>query len=294
MKKIFPFLFLFVCSKLCAQNVGIGNTNPSEKLDVNGNVNISGTIKANGVDGQPNQVLMKNNTGSLAWGDLSQFKKAITFLSNGSWTVPAGVTQIAVEAWGGGGGSTNYSGGGGGGYIYAVFAVTPAANINFSIGTGGIGNSSISGNIQAGDGGTTSLGSQNASLSAYGGDGSIYSQGSSYGFVSAGGSYAASPLETFYYYGIKGQAGTANSDRYEQSAPGIFFDIENSGKGGDGGNSSNTGGAGGFQVYNVTSSVYVNTINSIAGGIPRGGGGAGFKRGGSAYNGANGMVIIHY
>ena len=40
-------------------NVGIGTTNPAEKLDVNGNINLNGTIKVNGQDGQAGQVLMR-------------------------------------------------------------------------------------------------------------------------------------------------------------------------------------------------------------------------------------------
>ena len=42
-----------------AQNVGINNPNPNEKLDVNGNINVTGTIKANGSAGSPNQVLKR-------------------------------------------------------------------------------------------------------------------------------------------------------------------------------------------------------------------------------------------
>ena len=45
------------------------------------------------------------------------------FTSNGSFTVPAGITSITVEVWGAGGKgstlSTNTAGGGGGGGAYA-------------------------------------------------------------------------------------------------------------------------------------------------------------------------------
>ncbi len=43
-----------------AQNVGIGKSNPTEKLDVSGNVNIDGRLKLNGSAGQPGQTLMYN------------------------------------------------------------------------------------------------------------------------------------------------------------------------------------------------------------------------------------------
>ena len=50
-------------------NVGINNLTPAERLDVNGNINVTGTIKANGAPGLPNQLLGTNETGSLAWVD---------------------------------------------------------------------------------------------------------------------------------------------------------------------------------------------------------------------------------
>lgn len=89
-----------------SQNVGIGNTNPGERLDVNGNINLNGTIKTNGVDGSSGQVLMKDNNGNLVWGDMSEFWNLATSIAAGAgiWTVPTGVTRVWVEVWGGGGG----------------------------------------------------------------------------------------------------------------------------------------------------------------------------------------------
>lgn len=54
--------------------VGVCNTAPAEELDVTGNINVTGTIKANGVDGSAGQVLMKGNTGNLAWGNFSPYR----------------------------------------------------------------------------------------------------------------------------------------------------------------------------------------------------------------------------
>ena len=66
---------------------------------------------------------------------------------NGTWTCPAGVTQIRVEVIGAGGGvtapSNNNSRGGGGGGAYAqrtVFNVTPTTTYNFTVGAGSSGN----------------------------------------------------------------------------------------------------------------------------------------------------------
>jgi len=100
-----------------SQNVGVGNTSPTEKLDLTGNINVTGTIKANGEDGSDNQVLMKNNSGLLAWGDMCHYKNAVTFttLGAGTCTVPAGITKIRVQLWGGGGAGTGNGSGAGGG-----------------------------------------------------------------------------------------------------------------------------------------------------------------------------------
>ena len=52
--------------------MGIGNTTPTEKLEVTGNIKTSGTITAGAItipntDGTPNQVLTTNGSGALSW-----------------------------------------------------------------------------------------------------------------------------------------------------------------------------------------------------------------------------------
>ena len=143
--------FAFIFQIVAAQNVGIGNPTPAEKLDVKGNINVSGTIKADGVDGLPNQVLMKNSSGVLTWGDVTEFKNYVifTFTSSGSvqnWSVPAGVTKIKAELWGGGGkGNSVYgsltagSGGGSGGFIAGYFTVTGGTSVSITVGAGSTG-----------------------------------------------------------------------------------------------------------------------------------------------------------
>jgi hypothetical protein len=101
------------------RNVGIKNPTPAEALDVTGNINVTGTIKANGVDGTANQILMKNGSGTLAWGDMCEFKNMVSLIDTTTtliWVVPAGVTRIWVEMWGGGGAGLE-AGGGGGAYV---------------------------------------------------------------------------------------------------------------------------------------------------------------------------------
>ena len=67
-----------------------------------------------------------------------------TFTSSDTWTVPAGVTEITVEAWGAGGGGGNrtsngYAGGGGGGaYSRSAVAVSSGqSSYIVTIGQGG-------------------------------------------------------------------------------------------------------------------------------------------------------------
>ncbi len=68
-----------------------------------------------------------------------------TITSSQTWTVPAGVTSVKVEVWGGGGGGGGAyigagGGGGGGSYKTATFTVTlPGDNYTITIGAGGAG-----------------------------------------------------------------------------------------------------------------------------------------------------------
>jgi len=96
------------------------------------------------------------------------------------WTVPAGVTSIKVEVWGGGGGGgavrsstfgTNGGGGGGGGaYNASTFSVTPGHTFTITVGAGG-----TKGNGGAGGtGGTTIVSGMDGTVSATGGGGGGY------------------------------------------------------------------------------------------------------------------------
>jgi hypothetical protein len=102
------------------------------------------------------------------------FGQTQTFTANGTFIVPAGVTAVTVEAWGGGGagGGTdatiNKGGGGGAGGSYTkvnTVAVTSGSMISFTVGAGGTGVSGGNG----GSGGTSTFGS----VSAVGGNGGI-------------------------------------------------------------------------------------------------------------------------
>ncbi|MBL0183463.1 MAG: hypothetical protein IPP96_14690 [Chitinophagaceae bacterium] len=292
MRKIVLLLIIQLAGfDLFSQNVGIGTPTPSEKLDVNGNINLTGTIKANGTDGQPNQVLMKNSSGTLAWGDMSDYKNFATFLSTGSWLVPAGVTKIAVELWGPGGGGASVGGGGGGSYIVGVFTVTPGNTINISVGPGGAGatNSVSSG----GDGTFSRVIIGGVEIDAYGGKGAVYNSAGSYYSSGDGGSYYASPGFTAFI-GIYGQNGTVSKKNYAQAGTATFYEIGEMGNGGDAANTVNSGGKGIFYIATpggFPAFTDIRFSGNNASKVPGGGGGSYLV---NSFAGANGMAIIRF
>ena len=65
----------------------------------------------------------------------------VTYTTNGTFTVPAGVSSITVEAWGAGGGGSNITstdrrGGGGGGGAYASSTVTVTPGNSYGVYSG--------------------------------------------------------------------------------------------------------------------------------------------------------------
>lgn len=275
-----------------AQNVGVGTTTPAEKLDVNGNINVTGTIKANGVDGAANQVLMKNSGGTLVWGDMCEYKNVATFFVNGSWIVPAGVTKILVEAWGGGGGGSSYGGGGGGGYVRGIFTVTPGNSINITIGVGGNG-----GGTSANNGGTTQVTAGLEFISAFGGAASGYNAATATISSTPGGYYAFSAGFT-NHFGMRGEAGKDNRNTFIQYGSTSFYEVSSEGNGGNGANSENTGGPGAYRMIDAATTLIRNRFTQ-SGKVPGGGGGGGYSMYtvggfGNGMFGGDGMVVVHY
>ncbi|MGG9972279.1 glycine-rich domain-containing protein [Ferruginibacter sp. SUN002] len=296
MKKISltAFAFLF-CIYSNAQNVGIGVPAPQEKLDVNGNINLNGDIKVSGAAGSANQVLMKDATNTLAWGDLSEYKNLRFFdcagiasaagasNCNNTWTVPAGVTKVYVEVWGGGGGGGFGTGGSGAGYIVGKFVVTPSSSITITVGAGGnYGTETTNGII----GGISSVTYGAIVLTATGGEGGVRSQAAAFN-PPAGGSFNASGLTNYIgYYGTPGQVTTYafNQINATEFASTTYF-----GNGGDAAMSPNSGGKGGYRLFSTP--IYKDVNASTNAVNPGGGGGA---DGGYGYYGRGGRVIIHW
>ena len=178
MKNIILFLIISLFQLLAyTQNVGIDNPTPLERLDVNGNIRLSGEIRPGGAAGQNGQVLMNNGAGGMQWANLLEFKNMVTFTDTIPnfipWIIPTGVTKIWVEAWGGGGAGL-FAGGGAGAYLSIMFTVTPGQSFNFRIGKGGTDNPGVGGgNILAKSGTDTYVASPSYYYIAGGGTGGL-------------------------------------------------------------------------------------------------------------------------
>ncbi|PKP36557.1 MAG: hypothetical protein CVT97_08720, partial [Bacteroidetes bacterium HGW-Bacteroidetes-14] len=205
-----------------------------------------------------------------------------TFTTSGTFTVPAGVTEITVECWGaGGGGSTRTSnaggsgiggGGGGGAYSRSVVPVTPGSIYSVEVGTGGEasspgGNSSFNSVTVVAAGG--SGGVLNSTTAGAGGT----SANSTGALIYAGGN-GADGFEALSGGG-GGGAGSTGQGKHAIGATGGAATTANGGKGGDGVSGSN---------------------NGLPGSNYGGGGSGAVRSNGINYGGtgANGLVIITY
>lgn len=208
------------------------------------------------------------------------FAQTQTFNSSGTFTVPAGVSSIVVEAWGaGGGGSTITSsrrrggGGGGGAYARSIIAVTPGSTYSVVVGTGGAANSR---------GGNSSF--NNNTVVAEGGEGGT--NNSSAG--GAGGSIAGSTGDVVYQGGNGANGGNTFSGGGGGGA----------GSNGDGGSASGSTAGAGTDENGGDGGAGVRNSNNGNNGNAYGGGGSGActnnntdRYGGS---GANGLVVISW
>ncbi len=281
----FMIFFLMTPSFLFAQNVGIGTNTPTEKLHVNGNINVTGTIKANGVAGLNNQVLRTNSSGNLVWDDISDYTYVVSFTQDLTWTVPAGVTQLLIEAWGAGGGGAAGGGGSGGTFVRGAVTVTPGAIITIDTGPGGAAAGTEAGS--AVDGGNTLVsGPTFTSFTAQGGNGATATEP---GFAMYSGSATGLP-----YLQFAGQSGRATTFSYAQVSATEFYEIRNYGGGGATAPLYNNGAAGATRVLNAGTGIIIKTITSTFSSMPGAGGAGGPRAGIFGTPGATGVVVIHY
>lgn len=306
--KIYLLITGLVWSCFCyAQRIGVNTSNPSEALDVNGNINLNGTIKANGVAGTAGQVLMSTGEG-LGWTNTSgQYKNFRQYFTTGetlatfSFTVPAGVTQVFIELWGAGGGGNTGGGGAAGNYRAVLAPVTPGSS--FTINTGAAGKGAIVGGITGGN------------RSATNGQGSSVVVGANV-FLASGGNAAtnSSPgigsevayqnppanFSTLTMAGTSGEEGAITNLFFPTSSATEYNSLYNGGDGGAAYQFAGQQGKGG-EYYRYNSGFPTNTVFRVATsavGFGCGGGGMlsatipGTQR--AAGNGSPGMVIVRW
>lgn len=200
-----------------------------------------------------------------------------TFNASGTFTIPAGITNLtSVEIWGagGGGGGTPYNyggqgaGGGGGGYTKLTnVAVSAGANIPVTVGNGGNGGANGGANT-GGNGGASSFG----------------------GFGTAGGGYGGATLSGANPNAGGGAGGTGATVNGSAGGNSGSAGYTNGAPGGNAGGSG--GGAGG--AYSLQDGISTTPGNN---GLAPGGGGGGGKgnSGGNAGGaGANGRIVVTY
>lgn len=221
-----------------------------------------------------------------------------TNVGTGTWTVPAGVTEVEVLVVGGGGGNDVWSGGAGAGGMYfnSSYSVTPGTPMTVTVGGGGVGLNYDKGGL-ANSGQLSQFGTQ---LIAYGGNGgadySTANGGNQGGYSTDGGSTIvpgqapAEPRAWGWWSGSgAGAPGTQGGAVGGIGAPCSITGTEVYYAGGGGKNENGAGGQGGGGHGSYT-------FGGVADpGAPNTGGGAGGSWGGNpGANGGSGVVIVAY
>jgi hypothetical protein len=226
--------------------------------------------------------------------------------SSGTYEIPAGVTAIRIECWGGGGagggagGSLNVTGRGGGGGAYArlnTLAVTPGQTLALTVGNGGAGASNANGGN--GENSSVTYNSVTVVLAA-GGAGGTRATGNN-GGSTAGGSSSVSVGDVAFDGGNGGGGGFGGGGGGGGSAGnsgaggigGTGSAIEAGGTGGFGGAGGNIGGGDGGNGGSQPST------NGFPGSAPGGGGGGAKSIADNSTNrtggaGATGRVVLTY
>ncbi|GGC78539.1 hypothetical protein GCM10011508_02500 [Flavobacterium lutivivi] len=216
-----------------------------------------------------------------------------TYTTSGSFVVPAGVSSVKVEAWGGGGagGGVNGSnsqtrtGGGGAGGAYVVnnsVSVTPGATITVTVGAGGNG-------VSAGDGnpGGNSIFASTTPVTANGGLGGILGDGSpqhgSGAAVNTGTRNGGSGGTGSNSVSGAGGGGAGNTGSGSNASGGT------SGNGGTGDSGSTSGGNG---ASGITSTGNGNSATTLSGGGSGGRSTSNTNRTGGS--GFRGQVLVTY
>ena len=287
----YPLILLLFYTSLQAQNVGIGNPSPQEKLDVNGNINLTGNLMIHGNAGQNGQVLTMNG-GSMVWMDKSRFKNVALYTNSGTFTVPTNVSEIMIEMWGAGGGGHNPGGGGGSGaYFLGAIPVSPTNEITITIGTGGSGGGA---STNATSGTTTQVTAPGFTFSSFGGGlaDSLQSATLHRNIGGGGGLVGVSPSTFRNFIQYPGNPGQPTFDSYLAITPTVFRVLTHYGIGGVPPFSGNTPDTPATKYTDENGIMHWSYFNPSA---PKfGNGGSVAPTSTVGHPGGNGRVILYY
>jgi hypothetical protein len=281
----------------------------------------------NGGSNLPEAIVFDGSTTSLSDGSTVSWSACGTNAMCASWTVPAGISWVLVNAWAGGGpglgagGGSGGAGGAGGGYGHRICPVTPSGTVTVQVGLGGTSGTGFGASVT--QGGDSSFGT------CVGATASVILNGYAFGNppgVMKVGSQVAPPGPWLsgngYYTILTGVSAGAGSPSLAQTAgydavredqggwPGSGFlgntgagspagvAIGGGGGGGGGAAQNATGGAAGTTLFGGAGGVGASSASACtAGSIPGGGGGGAYvpASGNTAgCNGARGEVRVYY
>ena len=128
------YVWRFAVSKegngVFAGNIGIGTDSPTHKVHI---------VGVPGVDGIRFPDGTVQTSAAVSGGGPGGVGGVREFVASGSFVVPAGVSRVMVEMWGGGGGGhASGNGGGTGAYVQCVLPVTAGETLECVVGSGGV------------------------------------------------------------------------------------------------------------------------------------------------------------
>lgn len=240
----------------------------------------------------------------LATAGTGQFQNERAFTAPGTftWTVPAGVTRVFAEVWGGGAGAPYYNhrdvtqfgsgastafvtrGGAAGGYARGIMPVTPGSALTLVVGSGGMG-------MDRSDiyRGVPEMGGTDSSIRRNANGAGLWASAATY--FNAVGSGSGTDLS----FGAAGSSPTEGTVSYGSRSATEYMMLIKFGNGGTAyGVQSGIAGIGsqGAVLNSVTVSFTLGDGAYVQNGsFPGGGGGGGYNIGGA---GGNGMIMLRW